>query len=240
MDSIRHFKRSYGQLQTFFRNWLEPIDLRCREDNQRLAAFYVWARFSMSLRTVETLLDPCFIPNLAVICRGCLEFDASLKAVIRDPELAQDYLEFDKHAKARYLRILKEQGDLSGLLDRRGQFLAQFGADPAEYRWDSWCKKAGGINNLMRKLKLDYERRLYTWYCHFAHGSVTALRMLDEQVSDAPRMLAMLVRSTYWAYLDSTDKFLDFIWRPIASPDGDRCKSSFVEVQASYLAEEGI
>lgn len=122
MDTINRFKQSYEQFHVFVGKWFESIDRRCQGDIQRLAAFYVWARYSMSLRTIDALLAPPFLPDLAVICRGCLEFDASLEGVRRYPGLASDYLEFDKHAKARYLRIMQEQGDLSGLLKRRPQF----------------------------------------------------------------------------------------------------------------------
>jgi hypothetical protein len=87
----------------------------------------------MSMRTLETILDPHLIPDLSVICRGCLEFDVSLDAILKDDNVARDYLEFDKHAKARYLKLLSKQGDIERLQMRREQFHETFGEDPEDF-----------------------------------------------------------------------------------------------------------
>lgn len=113
MKRIELFKCSYAVLQQFLGKWLDCIDKRCKGDDQRQAAFYVWARYSMSMNTLDALLNPHLIPDLSVICRSCLELDITLEAVIKDKEMAQDYLDFDKHAKARYLNILSGQGDFN-------------------------------------------------------------------------------------------------------------------------------
>jgi len=42
------------------------------------------------MRTLNALLDLRPIPDLAVICRGCLEFDVALEAVIKDEGMAGD------------------------------------------------------------------------------------------------------------------------------------------------------
>ena len=144
MDSISRFKRSYAVLQTFYERWLVRLGERCEGQDLRQAAYYMWSRYSMSIRTLDALLDPHLIPDLSVICRGCLEFDVSLEAIIKDENVARDYLEFDKHAKARYLKILSKQGDIDRLLMRREQFDETFGEDPDSFRRDSWCKKQGG------------------------------------------------------------------------------------------------
>lgn len=145
MDRIARFKQSYVVLQKFYEAWLVRIGERCQGHDQRQAAYYVWARYSMSIRTLDAILDPRLIPDLSVICRGCLEFDVTLEAVIKDANTARAYLEFDKHAKAHYLRLLSKQGDVERLLTRRGQFDETFGEDPEDFRRTSWCAKQGGI-----------------------------------------------------------------------------------------------
>ena len=79
MDSISRFKKSYAVLQSFYERWLVRLGERCEGHDQRQAAYYVWARYSMSIRTLDAILDPHLIPDLSVICRGCLEFDVSLR-----------------------------------------------------------------------------------------------------------------------------------------------------------------
>jgi hypothetical protein len=145
MDGIARFRRSHSLLNRFFGTWIERIEERCKNPMQRRAAFYVWARYSMSMNTLAVLADPRLLPDAAVICRGCVEFDVSLEAVLSDEEMARAYLDFDKHAKAHYLRILQGQGDLKRLLLRKEQFEDLFGVTPTAFRHTKWCMKKGGI-----------------------------------------------------------------------------------------------
>jgi len=153
MENIPRFKKSYAVIQKFYHAWLLRIEERCKGHPQRQAAYYVWARYSMSMGTLDAICNPHLIPDLSVICRGCLEFDVALESVIKDEHAARDYLEFDKHAKARYLKILSKQGDVDRLLMRRAQFTETFGEQPDDFGRNSWCAKYQGITGLMQKLE---------------------------------------------------------------------------------------
>lgn len=91
----------------------------------------------------------------------------------------------------------------------------------------------------MRKLGRNYELRLYAMLFHFAHGSVSALQMLDGQVADPEGTLACFVNSTYPSYLDSSCAFLGFIWAPVVTTEGEACKSEFADVMAIYVGQGG-
>lgn len=236
MDQIGRFKRSHTVLQGFFEKWLSRIEERCSGQIQCKAAFYVWARYSMSMRTLNALLDPHFLPDLAVICRGCVEFDVSLEAVIKDEEMAREYLEFEKHAKARYLQILRKQGDIERLLLRKGQFEEKFNESPDNYKQTSWCAKKGGISGLMRSPEHKNKLRIYNMLSHFAHGSVWAMQMLEGRVNPE-QTLAMLVENMYTGYLDSSRAFVWFAWEPLTTPEGERCKNDFLRVMSAQIEE---
>ena len=231
---LSQFKCSYGALQNFQGTWLQRIRERCMDQDQRKAAFFVWARYSMSINALNALLDPQLIPDLAVICRGCIEFDATLEAVMNDIKNAQDYLEFGKHAKARYLKILSKQGDLDRVLKRREQFENVFDAAPEDFGRLSWHAKLGGITGLMRSLGRDYEIRVYNVLSHFAHGSVSAVEMLAGGAVNPVETLPLLVDSAYAAYLDSSQHFVRFVWEPLTTREGERCKSDFVQVMSAH------
>ena len=237
MNTVEQFARSYAVLTRFFATWIPIIDERSRGHDQRHAAYYVWARYCMSMNTIHALLDPHLFPDLAVISRGCLEFNVTLDAIVRDEEMAREYLEFDKHAKARYLKILAKQGDIDRLLKRSKQFEEMFDESPDGFRQTSWCAKRGGITGLMRALERETDVRLYNMLSHFAHGSVSALQILDGRIQDPNELMAKLVDATYRSYLDSTHSFLCFVWEPLETPDGERCKSDFSEVQSIYIVQ---
>ena len=235
VDRILRLKQSYAILQKFYEAWMDRIAERCQGHDQRQAAYYVWARYSMSMRTLDALLDPYLIPDLSVICRGCLEFDVALEAVINDENAAREYLDFEKHAKARYLKILSKQGDLDRWLMRRTQFRDTFGEDPEDFRRPSWCAKYQGITGLMQKLSRTNELRIYNMLSHFAHGSVWAMQMLDRSTADPEKTLATLVHSSYTSYLNSSRAFVWFLWEPVTTSEGEACKSDFIEVIATHV-----
>jgi len=191
----------------------------------------------MSMRMLDAILDPHLIPDLAVICRGCLEFDVSLEAILNDEAVAHDYLEFDKHAKARYLKLLSKQGDIDPLLIRREQFDETFGEDPDDFGRNSWCAKYQGITGLMRKLDRSIDLRLYNMLSHFAHGSVWAMQTLDGAIADPDRTLAMMIEGTYASYLNSSRSFVWSVWEPLATPEGEQCKDDFLRVAAAHIAD---
>lgn len=238
--SCPRFNRSYDSLQEFLATWLGTTREQCMSDDQRKAAFYVWARYSMSINTIRALVDPKLVPDLAVICRGCLEFDVSLEAVMKDKELARKYLEYEKDAKARYLKILREQGDLDRVMKRGQQFEEEFGEDPQGSRLPSWYHREGGIAGIMRRFERDHERRVYAILSHMAHGSVWAMKKLDEGAISPADTLRSLIDSTYTAYMDSSRKFLTFIWEPLVLPDGEKSKKDFEQVMAMYVGGESL
>jgi hypothetical protein len=233
MDNIPRFQQSYAVLQKIYDGWWLHVEERCKGHTQRQAAFYVWARYSMSMRTLGAICDPHLIPDLSVICRGCLEFDVALESVIRDENVAHDYLEFDKHARAHYLKILSKQGDLGRLLMRRAQFADTFGEEPEAFGANSWNTKYGGITGLMQKLKRMNDLCLYNILSHFAHGSVWAMQALAGNIVAPEKTLATMIDSVYTTYLNSSRSFVWFIWEPLTTPQGDKCKNDLVATSGS-------
>jgi len=224
-------------MQSFYDKWLVRLGERCKGHDQRQAAYYVWSRYSMSIGTLDSIANPHLIPDLSVICRGCLEFDVSLEAIIKYENVARDYLEFDKHAKARYLKILSKQGDIDRLLMRRKQFDETFGENPDDFGRNSWCAKYQGITGLINKLDRGVDLRLYSMLSHFAHGSVWAMHTLDKSINNPDKTLATMIEGVYTAYLNSTRSYVWFVWAPLTTPEGEQCKNDFLEVATAHIAE---
>jgi hypothetical protein len=230
MDSTSRFQKAFALLQTFYDRWVVPIDERCRGDDHRRAAYYIWARYSMSIRTLAVLQDPKAIPDVSVICRGCIEYDVSLEAVMKEQEIAREYLDFETHARAHYLQILSKQGDVDRLLMRREQFDEAFGEEPDQFRHTSWCAKRKGMTGLLRSLNRTTELRLYNMLSHFAHGSIGAMQTLEGGITDPAETLRAMTDGTFDAYLESSRRFIWFIWEPIATPDSEECKADFAQI----------
>jgi len=94
-STIQKFLDSYSKLEKFLGKWITYLDKRCvgNTDNQIEASYYVWARYTISIRTLKRLCKPQFFPDLCVIARCCLEYDASILAIMLDEDLAKNYLE---------------------------------------------------------------------------------------------------------------------------------------------------
>ena len=179
-STIQKFVDSYGKLEKFLGKWITHLDKRCvkNTDNQIVASSYVWARYTISIRTLRRLCEPQFLPDLYVIARCCIEYDASLLAVMEDQEAATNYLEYEKHAKANYL---KKSGNTIDKNEKKiyENILASLGVKNLEdYKWTKWCVKQGGYSGLIEKYEGIDAKRLYFFLSEFVHSSVMAVKML--------------------------------------------------------------
>lgn len=229
-DLTAKFQQSFTCLQKFLENWTEKIQERCIGDEHRKASFYVWARYTMSINTFHRIYDPHYIPDLYAIARSCLEYEASLKGIITEPELAKSYLEFPNRAKAYYGKILEE-------LDYNDK-LAKLEPDLKKIFGDNWRREARMQWSVISKLVKTYlgrdERRLYAYWSHFTHGSAVALNVLQQTIP-TQKLLYDIVSAVYGAYILSTSDFLDFAWGSVVTTDSDNCKNEFIyKVMAAW------
>lgn len=220
------FRRSFTCLQTFLDNWMGKIQARCLGDDQRLASFYVWCRYTISIRTFHQICEPQHLPGIYVIARSCVEYDASLKGIIAEPRLAKDYLEFPDRAMAYYGKVLERLGDSSGLAKLEPDLKRVFGNNWRNEAKMKWCSNT---SNLIEQYGGSEQRRLYAWWSHFAHGSAVSMEMLMRAVPSQYR-LDTAVAAVYCLYVLSTNEFLCFAWGLVATPDSDSCKREFQAV----------
>jgi hypothetical protein len=191
----------------------------------------------MSIHTLRRLCEPQFFPDLCVIARCCLEYDASLLAVIDDQDAAKNYLEFEKHAKANYLRKFGDaiDNDEKALYEN---ILASQGVDDIEdYKWDKWCVKQGGYSGLIENYNGKDAKRNYFFFSEFSHGSVMAVKIL-QNISNPDKNLLMMqdiVNLVYLDYLDGTNSFLKKVLGPIITSDSENCRKEFDEVTRLFI-----
>jgi hypothetical protein len=202
---------------------MSKIQGRCLGDDQRKASFYVWCRYTISIGTFHQICEPQYLPDIYVIARACVEYDAFLKGIIADPGLAKDYLEFPDRAMAYYGKVLERLGDSSGLAKLEPKLKSIFGEN---WRKESKIKWCSNTSDLIEQYGGSEQRRLYAWWSHFAHGSAVALEILMRTVPSQDR-LDKVVTAVYCLYVLSTNEFLCFAWGPIATPDSDSCKREF-------------
>ncbi len=155
MSEIEKFFKSEQKLQGFFRQWSNPLDDRCKNnnDNKVKASYFVWARYSMSIGTLRHLCNPKFVPDLFVIARSCLEFGVSLEALVSDEQLAKDYLDFEKHIKSKWFKQVQSEGNIRKSIIFRQKLSELEVKNPDKYNWDKWCVHAGGITGLIKKYR---------------------------------------------------------------------------------------
>lgn len=221
------FQQSYICLQKFLDNWTEKIQDRCLGDDQRKASFYIWARYTMSIRTFHRICEPRYIPDIYVIARSCLECDASLMGVMADAGLAKAYLEFPERARAYYGTVLENLGLSSELAKLEPDLKKSFGDNWRKKRRIHWAQKQGGISKLVEQYGGSELRCYYAQLSHFTHGSALALEVL-QGTSPTRDQLDSAVLIVYGAYVPLTSDFLDFAWGLVVTADSESCKSEFV------------
>jgi hypothetical protein len=236
-STIQKFLDSYGKLDKFLNKCITLLDKRCvgNTDKQIEASYYVWARYTISIHTVRRLCEPRFFPDLCVIARCCLEYDASLLAVLNDQCAATDYLEFEKHAKASHLRKFGDTLDNNKKALYENILASQGVEDVENYKWDKWCAKQGGHTGLIKKYEGEDAIKLYSLWSHLAHGSVMGIRILQNTPGIASELLMKLIVGTYSSYLCATKSFLDKVFGLIITQDSENCKEEFNEVTRLFV-----
>ncbi len=234
---IQKFSASYSKLVEFLSKWGQYLDKLCvsNSDNQIESSYYVWARYSMSIHTIKRLCSPKFFPDLCVIGRCCLEYHASLLAIISDKNAAKDYLEFEKHAQAEHMRKFGNTIDNNKKASYKKILASQGVENLDDYKWNKWCAKQEGHTGLIKKYEDESALKLYSLWSHIAHGSVSGIRILQNTPHIAPKLLTDLVDSTYSGYLCVTKSFLVKAFGLIITKDSESCKKEFDEVARLFV-----
>jgi hypothetical protein len=225
------FVRSWDQLNEFQRVWVEKLERQSKSDDQRRACFSVWARYSIALKTLRRICEPQYLPDCIVIARCCLEYEASLRAVLLEPEYVKKYLDFDKQAEAYHARLSERIGCSATRAKLEPDLLSEFGQDWRDEAKSNWCN----ISDLIKKLSGKEARRLYGLYSHFVHSSVIAVNLLDHRISHPEKWLSLCINGAYSAYLELTHRFLDVIWGAIVTGESESCKKNFEYVLEAYV-----
>jgi len=228
--SASKFKESFKCLARFLDRWVPKIKDRCESDSQRRAAWYVWARWSLSFRTLDRICDANFLPDIYVIARSCFECEASLKAIMAEPELAQEYLEFSHKARAYYGCLLERLGDTDGLAKLEPDLKKVLGSEWRKKKSMQWARTSKVIETYCE----TETRKLYAFTSHFVHGSALVAQYLERTLPTDNR-LDIAIAVTYGSYVLSTSDFLDFIWGQIVTPDSEGCKKEWEQVMASWV-----
>ncbi len=138
----------------------------------------MWARYTMSIRALVRLCKPEFVPDMFVIARCCLEYKAALKAILSDAPIAEQYLDFEKHALASYKKHLENSGRTEKAQEVCILLKGMRVTDPDRYKSTKWCRN--GYTSLIKKHGGPNDERAYKLLCDFVHGSIVSLRFLQK------------------------------------------------------------
>jgi len=90
------------------------------------------------------------------------------------------------------------------------------------------------ITGLMRALKRDRDIRLYNMLSHFAHGSISAMQLLDRRINPA-EILGIMLLGICAKYLSSSRSFLWSMWGRVVTPESERCKHEFLRIMTAHV-----
>ena len=224
------FNRSFIELSQFLDKWIDNVKSQAIQDYNRRAAWFVWGRYTLSMRTIHRICNPCFIPDIWIIARSCLEHEATLRGIMDDPNIAKDYLNFMDKAKAYYAWLLEQLGHSDRLAHLEPDLIKIFGEDWRSEKATTWSK----TSELVEKYGGKDCRRCYALWSHFTHCSVVASQMLEHTVP-SQMTLDKAIDVVYGGYVLVTKDFLDFIWGPIVTTESDICKNDFVNVMRKLV-----
>jgi hypothetical protein len=225
---------AHHALDQFANKWLTSLWDR-GTDNQRKAALHVWVRYFASVRALHHLRDKNDLPDGYATARVCLEMDAALQAICEDARLGDDYMEFEKHAKNRYLNYVTKAGELDEAVRAHRYLQRRFGKNYHEHMRDKWCTRYGGVAGLFRRLNRHSDYARYSLYSNFTHGSIVAIELLNKQGFESQRILTLLLTQHFGCFLGRTRSLLNLLWGPLVLLEGEKCKGEFLTVMKRFI-----
>jgi hypothetical protein len=236
--SAARFQESFSHLTRFLGNWADKIDQQAHQDRQREACYYIWARWTLLIRTIHHTCGPAYIPDIYLLTRSCIECDASFKAIQAEPKLADEYLDFPDKAKAYYAWLCQELGDADGLAALEPELKACFGNDWEKHKAMQWLPKTGPMKTSTSELVETYcgpdARLIYAHSSHFVHGSAVVAQYMRNTMptgSDLDKAIGLV----YSGYLLSTRDLLKIVWGPVLQKDSELCQKEFSDVAGHWI-----
>jgi len=224
------FNRSFLCLSKFIDEWIDKIKSKAIQDDVSRASWFVWGRYTLSIRTIHKICIPSFLPDIWLIARSCLEHEATLRGIMDDPKIANDYLNFVDKAKAYYAWLLEKLGHRNQLAHLEPELINKFGGNWRNKKATTWSK----ASELVEKYGGNDSRCCYAMWSHFTHCSAVASQMLD-RTAPSQTALDYTIATVYGGYVLVTKDFLDLIWGPIATTESDRCKNDFFDIMKKWI-----
>jgi len=224
------FNQSFIELSKFFEKWVDKIQNQAIQNDVRRAAWLVSGRYFISIRTLHKICDPYFLPDICLIARSCLEYEATLRGIMDDSKIASAYLNFADKAKAYYAWLLEKLGSKEQVARLEPDLIKTFGANWRDAKATTWSK----TSELVEKYGGEGSRRCYALWSHFTHCSVVASQML-ERTPPSQTWLDDIIAAVYGGYITITQDFLDFVWGPIITDESERCKKDFLNIMRKWI-----
>ena len=229
-NQIAKFKLSFLELSKFFDKWVDKIKSQAIQNKVCSVGWLVSGRYFISIRTIHRICDPYFLPDICLIARSCLEYEATIRGIMDDPKIADDYLNFMNRAKAYYLWLLEKLGCSEQVVRLEPELVKIFGKNWRKEKAATWSK----TSELIEKYGGEANRRCYALWSHFSHCSVVASQML-EHTPPSQTWLDDTITAVYGGYIVVTKDFLDFLWGPIITTESDECKKDFLNVMRKWI-----
>ena len=222
---LEKFDQSCKQLGQWLVQWSDRIKAKAIQNDRNRAAWLVWGRYSLAICTFHQICKPNYFPDLLLIGRSCLEYEATLKGIMDDPSVAEKYLAFLYQAKAYYACLLERQGQKEKAAQLEPSLKEKLGDDWRKKKATAWTQ----TSELVEKYGGEANRYCYALWSHFTHCSVVASEFL-ENTPPSPYILVKAVNAIYSGYVLVTHDFLEFVWGPIVTSESEQCKNKYIEI----------
>ncbi len=224
-----------AKIDAFVSRWVKDLWPYCKTNNQKQACWYLWIRYSLSLRSLRHLAAANDICGCYTIARCCIEYDVAISAIAKKPELGDDYMGYEVHAKSRHLQSMRHH-EPSWKIDELEKYMAsQFGPDFARSKKPNWH---GGFPTLCVVAGCEDVLSMYHILCQFVHGTVTGMKalntlgMMGEQHSGTTLMNLLTIHTL--SFLQITRRVLDVLF-PLWTQVKDDCEKELKSLAESVV-----
>lgn len=212
------------KIEAFVSKWQTKLFQSCKGNNQKLACWYLWLRYLLSLRSLRHLCAANDLCGCLTMARCWLEYDIAIAAIAKKPELGDSYIQYDVHAKNRHLEHMKRSDETWKTDELQQYMISRFGPDFAKHRKLNWH---GGFRNLCDMAGCDDDLTTYHVLSQHVHGTISgmyALNMLGVMGKHKSPEFAIQVLEIYTLrYLKATERIIQVLCR-LWTPTKGRCK----------------
>lgn len=241
MDEMQpiDFDRAQQTIDEFVSKWGRSL-FDWRRCDQMKAIWYLWIRLALGLRSLYYLHKHNDLTGCYVMARCCLEYDVSISAILHDAGLGKKYMDYDVHAKNRYLKADKHNKSELEYAEIERYLTSIYGPDFPKKKATSWYEH--GFVQLCESAGRNDELAHYVAYCQITHGTITGMNMLEiegllsrQPIGNSSRSLLTM---NICNFIKTTEKVINLIYGTLWTQEKEDCHKAYQFMVDSIFGPE--